>query len=196
LVELEQAVKLIKQTIKSKELASDEAKGLLDIITEYADSWLLLQKYDEDKLEKPKSKKAKFVLNYESTTNALAEIKTTLIKKKEASELFAKEKDKGLDRIIGSIYQTFGGEELYNNIADKAAHLLYFITKDHPFADGNKRSAAFLFILFLARNDYLFNKKGEKKFNDNALVALTLLIAESDPKQKDLMIKLIQNFIV
>ena len=122
-------------------------------------------------------------------------MKKNLITKKEASDLFGIERGEGLKSILGNISQTFGGEELYPSIEEKAAHLLYFIIKDHPFADGNKRIGSFLFIVFLARNKYLFKKNGERKINDNALVALALLIAESAPKQKDIMIKLIMNFL-
>jgi death-on-curing family protein len=194
--EFEQALKLIKKTINNKELKNDEAKALLYIITDYADSWLLLQKYDEDRLTTPKVIKSIFTLEYKEAKNSISQLKNDLILNKQASELFAQERDNSLKGIIGNIYQTFGGEDLYPGIGDKAAHLLYFVIKDHPFSDGNKRTGAFLFILFLAKNNYLLDKKGERKFNDNALVALSLLIAESDPKQKDTMIKLIQNFIV
>ena len=93
------------------------------------------------------------------------------------------------------LYQTFGGKELYPNIEDKAAHLLYLVIKDHPFTDGNKRSAAFLFVYFLGRCDYLYRPNGERKINDNALTALALLVAESDPKEKEVMIKLIKSLI-
>ena len=109
--------------------------------------------------------------------------------------MFGQERDKSFEGIIANLYQTFDSEELYPNIEDKAVHLLYFIIKDHPFIDGNKRIGAFLFILFLSNNGYLFKSNGERKINDNALVALALLIAESNPKQKGTMIKLIMNFI-
>jgi death-on-curing family protein len=98
--------------------------------------------------------------------------------------------------ILGNLYQTFDGQELYRSIEAKAAHLLYFIIKDHPFSDGNKRIGAFLFILFLARNNHLFKQNGERKINDNALVAVALLVAESNPKHKEIMVKLIMNLIV
>ena len=146
--EFEGAIKLIKQTIDSKELENDEAKGLLSIIADYANSWLLLQKYDENQLPKPKAIKAKFTIEYDEAKQHISELKSDLMKKQQASELFAQERDEGLKSILGNIYQTFGGEELYPAIADKASHLLYFIIKDHPFADGNKRTGAFLFILY------------------------------------------------
>jgi prophage maintenance system killer protein len=97
--------------------------------------------------------------------------------------------------IVGNIYQSFGGANLYPSIEDKASNLLYFIIKDHPFSDGNKRSASFLFIYFLDKCDYLYKSNGEKKINDNALTTLTLLVASSDPKEKDILIKLIKHLL-
>ena len=196
LKELEEAVKLIKSTIITKELTNDESKGLLKIITDYASSWILLQKYDSNKLEEPKKKhKPKHELTYDKAIEAISKLKSDLKSKKEASDLFGNQRDKSFEGIIANLYQTFDREELYPSIEDKAAHLLYFVIKDHPFTDGNKRIGAFLFILFLSNNGYLFKANGERKFNDNALVALALLIAESNPKQKDTMIKLVMNFL-
>lgn len=194
--ELEQALVLIKGTLNNKQLTSDEATGLLKVITDYADSWLLLQQYDKNQLEEPKKKhKPKYIVTYEKALEAISKLKTDLKSKKEASDLFGNQRDKSFEGIIANLYQTFDGSELYPSIEDKASHLLYFIIKDHPFTDGNKRIAAFLFVLFLSNNGYLFKANGERKINDNALVALALLIAESNPKQKDVMIKLIMNFI-
>ena len=194
--ELEQALVLIKGTLNNKQLTSDEATGLLKVITDYANSWILLQQYDKNQLEEPKKKhKPKYIITYEKALEAISKLKSDLRSKKEASDLFGNQKDKSFGGIIANLYQTFGGDELYPSIEDKAAHLLYFIIKDHPFTDGNKRIGALLFILFLSNNGYLFKENGERKINDNALVALALLIAESNPKQKDVMIKLIMNFI-
>lgn len=196
LKELEQALILIKGTLNNKQLSSDEATGLLKVITDYANSWVLLQQYDKNQLEEPKKKhKPKYIINYKKALEAISKLKSDLKFKKEASDLFGNQRDKSFEGIIANLYQTFGGDELYPNIEDKAAHLLYFIIKDHPFTDGNKRIGAFLFILFLSNNGYLFKANGERKINDNALVALALLIAESNPKQKDVMIKLVMNFI-
>ena len=197
LKELEDALELIKNTVNKKSLTNEESTGLLKVITDYANSWILLQKYDSNKLEEPKKKhKPKYELTYEKTIEAISKLKTDLKAKKEASDLFGNKRDKSFEGIIGNLYQTFDGKELYPSIEDKAAHLLYFIIKDHPFTDGNKRIGAFLFILFLSNNEYLFKANGERKINDNALVALALLIAQSNPKQKDIMIKLIMNFIM
>jgi len=122
-------------------------------------------------------------------------IKTELIVKKEAGGFFGQETDKRFEGIIRGLYQIFGSNKLYPTIENKAAHLLYFTIKDHPFVDGNKRIASFLFVYFLDRNDYLYRKNGEKKINDNALIALSLLIAISDPKDKDILIKIVSNLI-
>jgi death-on-curing family protein len=196
LSQLEGAIKLLQQTIQRRKLKSNESKALLSLITDYTNSWILLQKYDEDKLKVEKVTKKKGVrLVYEDVYKEVLVLKKNLIKKKQATSLFAQERDHGLDAILGNIYQTFGGKDLYSSLEEKAAHLLYFVIKDHPFSDGNKRTASFLFILFLMKNNCLYNKKGEKKINDNALVALALLVAESDPKQKDLMVRLIVNLI-
>lgn len=195
LEEFENSIQLIKRAMKSKKLNSDEQDGLLKVITDYADSWLLLQKYDENKFRKIKTKKAKYKLDYQKALKNIIVIKKDLIKKKEASELFGKERESSLEGILKTLSQTFNKKELYPGIGEKAAHLLYFIIKDHPFIDGNKRIGSFLFILFLSQNNYLFNSQGERKFNNNALVALALLVAQSDPKQKELMINLIINLI-
>jgi death-on-curing family protein len=193
--EFKEAVGLIKKTIETKQVSSNETKGLLQVITEYANTWAILQQYDEDKLQTQKTAKVKNILDYNVSHEAILTLKDDLIKKKEASDLFGREREEALKSILGNINQSFGGKELYPSIEEKASHLIYFVIKNHPFTDGNKRIGSLLFILFLARNKYLFNKKGEKKFSDNALVALALLVAESDPKQKDVIIKLIINFI-
>lgn len=193
--EFEQAVALVRRTIAARVLTDDETKGLLDIITGYAQSWLLLQKYDTHALDAPVLKHAPARFDYDFCLRAIEELKAALVKARNASSLFGVEREYSLERIVGSIVQTYGRKQLYPSIEEKAAHLLYFIIKDHPFVDGNKRIASFLFIVFLARHRRLFNKRGEKKINDNALVALALLIAESDPKQKTILVTLILHFL-
>ncbi len=193
--EFEQAVKLVKRTIGNKKLDTKEAKGLLKVITDYANSWILLQKYDKRQLEIKKTTKVKHDFDYSEVVSMIEKLKIKLVNKKQASELFGTEREQGLKGILGNINQGFNGQQLYPSIEQKAAHLLYFTIKDHPFIDGNKRIGSFLFIMFLAENSYLFNKQGEKKFNNNALVALALLIAESNPRDKNTMIKLIANFL-
>jgi prophage maintenance system killer protein len=196
LAEFEQAVAMIKSALETKKLKGSEAKGLLEVITKYAHSWLLLQKYDEEKLALPvKQSKPKYQLDYNQAITAVSDLKDNLLAKKQATDLFGRERGETLAGIIDNLYQTFGGKSLYPSIESQAAHLLYFIIKDHPFADGNKRIGSFLFIVFLSKNNYLLAKNGESKFNDNALVALALLIAESDPKHKEVLIKLVMNFL-
>lgn len=196
LKELENAIALLQNAVKNRELKKGEAEGLLKVITDYTNSWLLLQKYDEGKLIIQK-KTSRFLWdpNYEEAKKSIAELKNNLIRSKNATEIFGQERGHGLEAIIGNLNQSFGGKKLYPNVEQKAAHLLYFIIKDHPFVDGNKRSASLLFIQFLTRNNCLFRKNGERKINDNALVALALLVAESNPKEKDVMIALISNLL-
>jgi len=142
-----------------------------------------------------KKGKEKFILDYEEARKVITALKNDLIVKKEAGDLFGQEYGDKLKGIIGNIYQTFGGKELYSSLEEKTAHLLYFIIKYHPLADGNKRTASFLFVYFLDKNNFLYRESGEKKINDNALVALALLIAISDPKDKEVMIKIITNLL-
>jgi len=195
--ELEQTLDLFKKTLKSWNLSQDEALGLLDIITNYTNTWLLLQNYDEDKLKEVwNTKNLDYKLESKEAFDSLMELKQNLINKNEATNLFANPREKNiLQWIFWNIYQTFWWIDLYNSVEEKAANLLYFIVKDHPFSDGNKRSWAFLFILFLPKNHILFDENWNKKINDRALVAITLLIAESNPKDKELMVKLLINLI-
>lgn len=123
------------------------------------------------------------------------ELRNDLVSRGEATQFFGNERENGLDQIMGAIYQTFGGVDLYPTIEDKAAHILYLIIKDHPFSDGNKRTGAFLFVYFLHKTNHLFRKNGEIKINDNALVTLALLIAESNPKDKELLINLTKQLL-
>lgn len=198
LKEFDESILFIKNVIRNKELTSNEANGLLNVILKYSHTWSTLQKYDDDSLvDGGKTKANKFKLNYELAIGYINELRINLINKKEASTLFGKERNKNaLDGIVECLYQTFDNSELYPTIEEKASYLLYFIIKDHPFIDGNKRIGAFLFILFLNFNNSLFGKNGEEKIDNNALTAITLLIAESNPRNKDLMIKLILNLII
>lgn len=192
LVEMEQAVALLSRTLQNHELVTDEGKAVLEVVDNYAKSWTLLLQYDEDKLELPKeSNRAKQCLNNQQAKGAIATLKFELTKRGEASDLFGQEREGHLQGILGSINQTFDGEDLYPSVEEKAAHLLYFVIKDHPFSDGNKRIGSFLFLLFLRENG-LLKRAG---INENGLVALALLIAESDPGQKELTIRLILNLL-
>ncbi|MFA6422789.1 MAG: Fic family protein [Candidatus Buchananbacteria bacterium] len=181
---------------KRRTLTDVQEKKLMKMITDYADAWVLLTKYDNHQVTTPKTlSRDKFVLTYEEAKEAIGIMGVKLAKKLGDSKLFGQERGDGLEALLGNIYQTYNQKPLYPSIEHRAAHLLYFVIKDHPFVDGNKRIGAFLFIHFLSRTNYLFNKKGERKINDNGLVTLTLLVAESDPKEMDVMINLIMNFI-
>ena len=195
--ELEKTLRFIQSAIRRRQLDQKEVDSLLSVIGDYANSWLLLQKYDKDELVLQSGKGRERVrLEYAYARSSIDVLKQNLISKGDATELFAGERDQSFQGILGNIYQTFGGKELYDSLEEKAAHLLYFIIKDHPFSDGNKRVGSFLFILFLERNAILYRKSGERKINDNALVALALLIAESNPGEKDALIKLVTNLLV
>jgi len=180
---------------KENNINKGEKKEILDLLAGYAKTLTILGQYDKGKVKKPRGKEAKFVLEYGTCRNIIIVLKKDLAERMEASGLFGIDTGKKLEGIIKNLYQTFDKKELYKTIEDKAAHLLYLIIKDHPFVDGNKRIAAFLFVYFLDKNDYLYRKNGEKKINDNALVALALLVAESDSKNKDILIKIIINLI-
>jgi prophage maintenance system killer protein len=195
LQELEMVIKLFQNTRQNKLLDQSEADGLLHVITEYSNSWILLNKFDQERIAIKKGTKEKSILDYEKAKGEIFELKNNLAKQKEATDIFGQERGQSLAGILGNLNQSFGGHQFYPTIPEKAAHLLYFVIKDHPFVDGNKRIGSFLFIAYLSQNNYLLNKKGEKKINDNALIALALLVAQSNPKDKNLMIALITNLL-
>ncbi len=186
----------LKQTIEMLSTKSiGYEKELMGLLQNYTKTLSLLEQYDKESIDDFEGAQSEYVLTYDEAREVLSELKTNLMDKQEATELFAHEKAGELQGIINNLYQTFAGAELYPGIEDKAAHLLYFVIKDHPFNDGNKRSASFLFVYFLDRCDYLYKENGEKKINDNALTALTLLVASSDPAEKETLIKLIKHLI-
>jgi prophage maintenance system killer protein/prophage antirepressor-like protein len=194
--ELNQTLQLIKTSIEAKAIDSDISKGFVDIISNYAKSWALLQGYDDQSLQEVIShKEHKFILDYDEAKEAIKEFKKALTSKGEATELFGQEKANEFKGNLLNIYQTFGGIELLASIEQKAANLLYYVIKGHPFNDGNKRIGAYLFILFLSKNNTLYKSNGELKINDNALASLALLVATSKPEQKDIIIKLIMNIL-
>lgn len=196
LEELGKMVQLLEQSGKTESLQLQEAKGLLDIVSQYTKSFILLNQYDSNTLEaKTLTANLTYEVQYDEARYAIAELKQQLIQKKEATELFGNEKDDGFKSSLQSITQTFGGQYLYPSIEEQAAHLLYFIIKNHSFNDGNKRIGAFLFVWFLEKNRHRFKKTGELKINDNGLTALALLIAQSRPEEKELMVNLIINLI-
>ena len=197
LTELEATIKLIRDAVTYRELETAEARGFVELISIYAHSWALLQGYDEETLEEViRTKEQKFILDYDEAKKAIAALKQELMRKGEASELFGREKAGEFRGNLLAIYQSFGGEELLPSVEQKAAHLLYYIVKDHPFSDGNKRIGAYLFVLFLHKNGILYRESGEARINDNALASLTLLVALSDPSQKEIIIRLIMNMLV
>jgi prophage maintenance system killer protein len=170
----------------------DEEREVLDIVIRYARTWQLLLQYDEDNLQVPPEKyTVGKALELDDTRRAIAIMKKELLAKGEATDIFGQERGHGLAGIIGAIHQTFGGQELYASVEEKAAHLLYFVIKDHPFTDGNKRIGSFVFLLFLQKNNLL----EQSGINANALVALALLIAESDPGRKELLIRFVMNLL-
>ena len=195
--ELQKNMQFIQKVIARRQLDQSEVDSVLEVINGYANSWLLLNQFDEGKLvAKNTLSTTKKILDYTTIRIAIDELKNQLIKRGEAGELFGNERDPSFQGILQTIYQSFDGKELYPSLELKAAHLLYLIIKDHPFSDGNKRIGSFLFIVFLERNKFLYRKNGEKKINDNALVALALLIAQSDPKEKEQMIALVTQLLV
>lgn len=185
-------LKLLGRIVNQKALTSSENEAFLTLITDYANALELLDQYDHQQIEDIMSKtNTIYKITLEDAMLALKNLKT----QSGASELFAKPKDKSFDSSLSTIFQTFEGRELYPSLEDKAAHLLYFVVKNHSFIDGNKRIGAFLFIWFLSKNNALTNENGLQRINNETLVALTILIAESKPQEKDLIIKLIKHLI-
>ncbi|MEH6497785.1 MAG: virulence protein RhuM/Fic/DOC family protein [Pseudoalteromonas distincta] len=193
--ELEAALALVRKAAQSPELDGRSGRGLVDIVSRYAQTFLLLQRYDEGLLTDPEAQPGGTLPTLREARTALDNLKAELMNRKEATELFARDRDEGLASLLGNLDQTIFGEPAYPSVESKAAHLLYFVIKNHPFSDGNKRSAAFLFVDFLHRNSRLLSESGEPVINDVGLAALTLLVAESDPANKETMIRLIMNML-
>lgn len=193
--ELEAALQLVRRTLQAPELSADDGRGLLDIVTGYAHTFLLLQRYDEGLLTEPPAQAGGNLPSAVEARQALTRLKTELIAKGQATELFARERGDGLAALLGNLDQTALGEPVYPSVESKAAHLLYFVIKNHPFTDGNKRSGAFLFVDFLHRNGRLLQADGQPVINDVGLAALALLVAESPADHKDTLIRLIMNML-
>ena len=191
--ELKSMVHILGNTIKRQDmLTSDQTKGLLAVVTDYVYALDILDKYDYQQLSiEATTQGERFHATYENAMQAIQSLKT----KFGDSDLFAHEKDQSFRSSIATIYQTFDGKELYPSIEEKAAMLLYLVTKNHSFNDGNKRIAAMLFLWFMENNGILYRANGEKRIADNTLVALTLMIAESRTEEKDIIKKVIVNLI-
>ena len=197
LQELEKIVEVISRTTIDQTHDLAEAKGLLHILNHYTKSFILLNQFDSASLPLQNlNGVVTYQIEYDEAVQAIEILKSELIQKNEATPLFGNQKDKSFEGILRSILQTFDGNYLYPTIEEQSAHLLYFVIKNHPFSDGNKRIDAFLFVWFLEKNSHLLKHNGERKINDNALTALALLVAQSNPEDKELMIRLICNLIL
>lgn len=193
--ELEAALTLIRKAAQTPHLNADTGRGLVDIVTRYAHTFLWLQRYDEGLLTDPATQPGGTLPTLDQAREALAQLKADLMQRGEATDLFARDCGDGLAALLGNLDQTVFGEAAYPSVEAKAAHLLYFVIKNHPFSDGNKRSGAFLFVDFLHRNGRLLNAEGHPVINDMGLAALALLVAESAPAQKEVLIRLIVNML-
>ena len=191
----EAALALVQKAAASPELSSDMGRGLVDVLARYAQTFLLLQQYDEGLLDEPVAQNGGFLASLDDVRASLARLKADLISRGEATELFALERGDALAALLGNLEQSVFGAAAYPSVESKAAHLLYFVVKNHPFTDGNKRSGAFLFVDFLNQNRRLLGADGAPIINDVGLAALTLLIAESAAEQKEVMIKLVMNML-
>lgn len=193
LCELRQLISMIGRTIQSQPLLSTaETKALFDVVSDYSYALDTLDRYDYQSLDINRTTKEEpFRATYENAMEAIDALK----EKFGGSQWFANEKDESFKSSIGQIYQTFGGEDLYPSVEEKAAMLLYLVVKNHSFSDGNKRIAAMLFLWFMENNGILYGQDGHKRIADNTLVALTLMIAESRTEEKDVMVKVVVNLI-
>lgn len=191
LIELQKTIEILNRTVNTQRIELDEAKGLLDVISQYSYALKILDDYDHQNLYKGSvTLEESYNLSYEESMRIIE-----LMKDEFSTDLFGREKDESFKGSLGAIYQTAFGEEVYPSIEEKAANLLYFIVKNHSFLDGNKRIAAAIFIYFMQKNDILFKEDGYKKIADNTLVAITLMIAESKPNERDLIISILINLI-
>lgn len=197
MAEIEQAVALLAQTLTAHALVTDEGQAVLDVVQRYTRSWRLLLEYDEERLaDKPARPVAPSAsLDLGDARAAVESLRSEIAARGEAGDLFGQERGDALAALLGAVEQTFGGEPLYPSAQARAANLLYFVIKDHPFSDGNKRIGTLLFLEYLRRNGLLLRPDGTPRLADNAMVALTLLIAESQAAQKDLMIRLVLNLL-
>lgn len=187
LKELEATLQVVRRVTQRNELSLSEANGILEVISKYADSFRMLEEYDNGKILFKKAPRPKKDLTIEKATEIILQLKKSV----KGGEFFGKPRKGSFEASLGAIYQTFDGEDVYKTVTEKAANLLYLLIKDHPFYDGNKRIGALLFIVFLTLNDFHLTEGGETKMSDKALTAVALLIAESEPKEKGMIIALI-----
>lgn len=192
--ELESALALVRKTASGEALTNDQGRGLVDIIARYTQTFLLLQRYDSGLLVEPQGVPGGTLPQVAEARRAIGELRADLIARHEATDLFGREREDGLAALLGNLDQTVFGQPAYPTVESKAAHLLYFVIKNHPFSDGNKRIGSFLFVEFLHRNGRL-TRGGEPVINDVGLAALALLVAESAPKDKEVMIRLVMNML-
>jgi DNA ligase (NAD+) len=190
--EIQQTVELLARTLARRELVTDEGRAILGVVQQYTRAWRLLLEYDEGRLAETPAGAVRPTasVSLEDARTAISNLRASISPRSEAGPLFGREQANGLAAILGAIEQTFRGMPLYPSVQARAAHMLYFVIKDHPFVDGNKRIGTLLFLEYLRRNDFLLRHDGVPRFADNAIVALALLIAESEPRQKDMMIRL------
>ena len=190
LKDVEHMMGVVRRLIRRQELDAGEANGVLEVITQYMTSFEVLKEFDDGKIDLTglnKTKRKQRILSLEMCDDLVKELKV----KVKGGELFGKIRGENFEGTLSAVAQTFGGKDLYPTVAEKAANLLYLVIKDHPFYDGNKRIGSLLFIVFLTLNDYHLTKNGETKISDKALTAIALLIAESKPAEKELIVALV-----
>ena len=192
LKELRQSLKLVENVLDRYDVTTDQAQALMRVVTDYSYALDLLDDYDHQNVTIRRTRKGRIKgVSYEEAVKIVAQLRQRF----RASDLFGKEKDASLEGSLRAVLQTFDSREVYPSLEEKAAHLLYFLVKNHSFVDGNKRIAASLFLWFMEKNRALYRKDASKRIADNALVAITLMIAESRPAEKDIMVNLIVNLI-
>lgn len=196
-VEFDQAVALLTATLRKNEILTPEGQAILEVVQHYAQTWRMLRAYDEDQLSSAPGQTSAptATLDIATARMAIRTMRDDMVGRGESTGMFGQERGDALESILLNIEQTWGGEALYPTVESRAAHLLYFVIKDHPLSDGNKRTASLLFLNYLRRNNAYLGTNGQPRFSNTALVALALLVAESEASHKDLVIRLILNLL-